>query len=95
MKTKILLLSAALIYGSIGVTDVSTMSSVCLTGAVLQSQKQTVVDKYPRKNCPVCKGRGWYMSGDDLEKIECRYCEPDDTDQSQEDCCDTKIINGS
>lgn len=96
MKAKILLLSAALIYASVGITNVSTMSSVCLTGAILQSQKEVQVEKYQRKNCPVCKGKGWYMSGDNIKKIECQYCEPENnTNPLKEDCCDTKIIKGS
>jgi hypothetical protein len=30
-----------------------------------------------RSDCPVCKGKGWYMSGDNILKIECTYCEVD------------------
>ena len=34
------------------------------------------MDETRRMDCPVCKGKGWYISGDGIEKIECQYCEP-------------------
>jgi hypothetical protein len=38
---------------------------------------QEVTQKYKRKDCPICKGKGWYMSGDGILKIDCTYCEAD------------------
>lgn len=56
----------------------STTAPVTLAGAIIKSKhKDEVTIKYKRKDCPVCKGKGWYMSGDDIKKIECNYCEPD------------------
>lgn len=56
----------------------STTAPVILAGAVIKSKhKDEVVVKYKRKDCPVCKGKGWYMSGDDIKKIDCTYCEPE------------------
>lgn len=56
----------------------STTATVTLAGAIIKAkhaQENTV--KYKRKDCPVCKGKGWYMSGDGILKIDCNYCEPD------------------
>lgn len=58
-------------------TNYSTTSVVTLAGAVVKaSQNDAVVEKYKRKDCPVCKGKGWYLSGDGIAKINCQYCEP-------------------
>jgi hypothetical protein len=45
-------------------------------GAKVVSENSGVIEKYKRKDCPVCKGKGWYMSGDGIAKIQCQYCEP-------------------
>lgn len=56
----------------------STMGPVVIAGGIIKSKHVMDIDKkYKRKDCPVCKGKGWYMSGDDIKKIECNYCEPD------------------
>lgn len=57
----------------------STTSVVTIVGGIIKStqHQEDVEKKYPRKNCPVCKGKGWYMSGDDISKILCQYCEPE------------------
>ena len=55
----------------------STTAPVTLAGAIIKSEHAEVIKKYSRKDCPVCKGKGWYMSGDGILKIECTYCEPD------------------
>jgi len=56
----------------------STLSVVTMVGGIIKSSQETeVVEKYKRKDCPVCKGKGWYISGDGIKKIECQYCEPD------------------
>lgn len=54
----------------------STTAAVTLAGGIIKAkQTQEVTKKYKRKDCPVCKGKGWYMSGDGIKKIECNYCE--------------------
>lgn len=54
----------------------STTAPVTLAGGIIKSKHQDdVTIKYKRKDCPVCKGKGWYMSGDGIKKIECNYCE--------------------
>jgi len=56
----------------------STLAPVTLAGAIIKTkQAQNTNQKYKRKDCPVCKGKGWYMSGDNIKKIECTYCEPE------------------
>ena len=52
----------------------STTAIVTLVGAKIAAQKD-IVKKYKRKDCPVCKGKGWYISGDGIAKISCQYCE--------------------
>lgn len=77
MKT----LSSFLLIGAILATssmNYSTTAAVALVGAKISvSQKANVpTKKYKRKDCPVCKGNGWYLSGDGIAKINCQYCEP-------------------
>jgi hypothetical protein len=55
----------------------STTAAVTIAGAIVKSKHDHTIKKYNRKDCPVCKGKGWYMSGDNILKIECNYCEPD------------------
>lgn len=55
----------------------STTAPVTLAGGIIKAKhSQENVEKYKRKDCPVCKGKGWYMSGDGILKIDCTYCEP-------------------
>lgn len=54
----------------------SSLAVVTLAGAHISCQHNDIVIKHKRKDCPVCKGKGWYMSGDNIEKIKCQYCEP-------------------
>lgn len=59
----------------------STLAPVTLAGAVIKSKHvDHNTKKYKRKDCPVCKGKGWYISGDGIQKVECGYCESDDGD---------------
>lgn len=59
----------------------STTAPVTIAGGIIKAKHaQEVIKKYNRKDCPVCKGKGWYMSGDGIKKIECTYCEPDKQD---------------
>ena len=56
----------------------STTAAVTLSGAVIKAKHlDNNSKKYKRKDCPVCKGKGWYMSGDGILKIDCTYCEPE------------------
>jgi hypothetical protein len=55
----------------------STLASVVLSGAIIKATHSESIKKYPRKNCPVCKGKGWYISGDNIKKVDCGYCEPE------------------
>lgn len=56
----------------------STTAPVVIAGGVIKAQhSDDVALKYKRKDCPVCKGKGWYMSGDGILKIDCTYCEAD------------------
>lgn len=57
----------------------STKASVILAGGVIKAQNTVVDKKYKRKDCPICKGTGWYISGDGIKKVDCGYCEPDKT----------------
>jgi len=57
----------------------NTTASVVIAGAVIKSKHNDNNKKYKRKDCPVCKGKGWYMSGDNIKKIDCQYCEPDNS----------------
>lgn len=53
----------------------STKASVILAGGVIKAQNTEISKKYKRKDCPVCKGTGWYISGDKITKVNCGYCE--------------------
>jgi DNA repair exonuclease SbcCD nuclease subunit len=55
----------------------STLATVVISGAVIKTSHIETTKKYPRKNCPVCKGKGWYLSGDTIKKVDCGYCEPE------------------
>jgi hypothetical protein len=65
---------------------VSSTSAVSIIGGVLKARHSVQDDvKYPRKDCPVCKGKGWYISGDGIEKVDCGYCEPDKKEEPTEE----------
>lgn len=70
------LLAISLLFGS-SKYDGSTKASVVLAGGILKSRHVVDVKKYKRKDCPVCKGKGWYISGDGIKKVDCGYCEPE------------------
>ena len=56
-------------------TQPSTTAIVTIVGSVIQNN-DSIVEKYKREDCPVCNGKGWYISGDGIQKIDCQYCEP-------------------
>lgn len=77
MRTFIYIALLASVFGNIA-HQYSTTSVVTLIGSKIKTEAQNNIEKkYPRKDCPVCKGKGWYMSGDDISKIDCQYCEPE------------------
>lgn len=93
MKTIASLVLFAVALNSINYTDISTTAGVCLVGGAIKSESNVVVEKYKRKDCPVCKGKGWYISGDGIAKVDCGYCEPDDP-KEKPNSCKTDIIRG-
>lgn len=78
MKTlSFVLLASVLIFGSKYAG--STLSAVVLSGGIIKAQNSPVDHKYPRKDCPICKGTGKYLSGDGIKMVDCGYCEPPKT----------------
>lgn len=78
-------LIAASDYGYNG----STTAAVTLVGGIIKASHIDKDKKYPRKDCPVCKGKGWYISGDGIKKVDCGYCEPEKAESEQE--CKTEV----
>lgn len=76
--TSLILLASVGIFGTYGYNG-STKAAVVLAGSVIKAKYVDNNHKYKRKNCPVCKGQGWYLSGDKIKKVDCGYCEPDST----------------
>lgn len=80
----------------------STTAPVTMAGGIIKAKNILNIEKkYKRKDCPVCKGKGWYLSGDSIKKVECGYCEPDDGTmpkflkpelECDGDSCKTKVI---
>ena len=79
MKSLInVLLLGAIVYSSANALNGSTTSAVTLAGGIIKAKHLDESNKkYKRKDCPVCKGKGWYLSGDGIKKVDCGYCEPD------------------
>ena len=76
----------------------STTAAVTLAGGIIKAKSvDDTAKKYKRKDCPVCKGKGWYMSGDQIKKVECGYCEPEkgsntnDKIECENGQCKTKV----
>lgn len=72
----------------------STTAPVVLAGGIIKAkQYDSVEKKHKRKDCPVCKGKGWYLSGDGIKRVDCGYCE---SDQKASECdngsCKTRVI---
>lgn len=74
----VLIGSALTVYGQ--KYDGSTTAAVTIAGGVIKAQSIVVDKKYKRKDCPVCLGKGYYISGDKITKVDCGYCEPDKKD---------------
>jgi hypothetical protein len=71
----------------------STTAPVTLSGGIIKAKSiDEVAKKYKRKDCPVCKGKGWYMSGDSIKKVDCGYCEPpEEGSECSDDQCKTTV----
>lgn len=88
--TKLILpiLAFGLLFGDSAYTG-STLAPVVVAGGIIKAQNSdTANKKYKRKDCPVCKGKGWYISGDGIKKVDCGYCEPDIQDVSESEKCE-------
>ena len=78
-----LMLIASLVTAGAYKYNGSTVSAVVLSGGIIKAQHTEVEKKYKRKDCPICKGKGFYISGDGIKKVDCGYCEPDKKEISQ------------
>lgn len=87
----IAILGFTTLYTSNQATVAPTKAAVVLAGSIVSSQHDTDVKKYKRKDCPVCKGKGWYISGDGIERVNCGYCYPDNT-QVENNSSTIKVI---
>jgi hypothetical protein len=67
----------------------NTMSAVIVAGSVIKAQNTVVDHKYPRKDCPVCFGKGYYISGDKITKVDCGYCEAEKKTATSPPICTT------
>jgi hypothetical protein len=74
-----LLLAVSVVFTSYGYNG-STNSAVTLVGGIIKAKHIDKEKKYPRKSCPVCKGTGKYLSGDQIKMVDCGYCEPENKD---------------
>lgn len=72
----VFLIGSVLSFGSYGYNG-STTSAVTIVGGIIKAQNTEIDHKYKRKDCPVCEGKGWYISGDKITKVNCGYCEPE------------------
>jgi len=72
----LILIASVVLFGSR--YEGSSISAVTLVGGIIKSTHIELPDqKYKRKNCPVCKGTGKYLSGDGIKMVDCGYCEPE------------------
>ena len=74
-----LFLATSFVFANYGYNG-STTSAVTLVGGIIKAKHIDKEKKYPRKNCPVCKGTGKYLSGDKIKMVDCGYCEPESKD---------------
>lgn len=73
---KVILIAALgvpFLFGTI--KPVSSTSVVTVVGAHIKARDFPINTKYKRKDCPVCKGTGKYISGDGIKEVDCGYCE--------------------
>lgn len=55
----------------------SSLAPVIVSGSIVKNIGNEPSKKYRRKECPVCKGSGKYLSGDGIKMVDCGYCLPD------------------
>lgn len=67
------LLGSTLLF--VQVVPVSSTAIVTTVGAHIKAKDTPIITKYRRKDCPVCKGTGKYISGDGIKEVDCGYCE--------------------
>lgn len=70
------ILIGSVLFGSYGY-DGSTTAVVTIVGGIIKAQSISIEKKYKRQDCPICKGKGYYISGDGISKVDCGYCEPE------------------
>jgi len=63
--------------------DGGTLAPVIIAGSVVKHLGSDIIQKYKRKDCPVCKGTGKYLSGDGIKMVDCGYCEPESKQVSE------------
>lgn len=85
------LIGSALMVADYGYNG-STTAPVTLAGGIIKAKHSDSTKKYKRKDCPVCKGKGWYISGDGIKKVDCGYCEPDKTGQEPSEITHPPVI---
>jgi hypothetical protein len=77
MKTAISILLASVVVFTSSIYTGSTKAVVTLVGGIIKNQHIDNNVKFKRKECPVCKGSGKYLSGDGIKMVDCGYCEPE------------------
>jgi hypothetical protein len=75
MNKLILPILAISLFFGINKYNGGSTAPVVLSGSIVKNIGNEPVKKYPRKNCPVCKGTGKYLSGDGIKMVDCGYCE--------------------
>lgn len=75
-KLIIPLLFISLFFTTSNYTGGST-APVVIAASVVKNIGNEPTKKYKRKECPVCKGSGQYLSGDGIKMVDCGYCLPD------------------
>jgi hypothetical protein len=77
----LLLLPSVIIYTATNYNG-GSLAPVILAGSITKHQGSDIIKKYKRKDCPVCKGTGKYLSGDGIKMVDCGYCEPEALEDS-------------
>jgi DnaJ-class molecular chaperone len=83
MKPFLILALVVMFVGTYAYEGSTTAPVAAAGGVVAAKRSDTPQVKYKRKDCPVCKGKGYYISGDGIKKIECPYCEPEKGEEPQ------------
>ena len=70
------LLIISLFFSSSGY-DGGSLAPVIIAGSIVKNMGNEPTKKYKRKECPVCKGSGQYLSGGGIKMVDCGYCVPE------------------